>query len=491
MALKVGDDVKAALADVHQDASPTEWVVISYKSKDELHVLGSGTEGRLAAASALFQNDEAAFALIRYAHVVDKSKTSRFAFIDWTPESMKPTKKALVSTHKGQVKKLFEPIHVDLGCSDRGDVNEDTILAKIGAASGTSSAVVSGARAAELRPYSRTGPTFESKKGADFVPKAASSGKDMVTFGDAVKPALDNVRNDSSGVSWVVCGYGSEAVVDVIKSGAGDVSEFLDNLDNDNAQYGLARVSERFDKTDSVKFVFVTLIPESVKPIQRGKYSTHFGTVQKFFTPYHYEFTIGSKTELSKESIQEHIASYTGTKSHVLSPKAAQGVKSKASTAKPSSSGVKSPPKVDAKLKFVDEQVFKNALADLRNDSSTADYLVLALNDAMDLDVASAGSGGFSALISGIREDVPNFALLRFTDKIDKSMTVKFAYIVYIPSDYSPLKKARVGTMSGTIQDLLRPMHVDLFISTKDEITEADVLARVGAASGSKSAVRA
>jgi hypothetical protein len=70
-------------------------------------------------------------------------------------------------------------------------------------------------------------------------------------------------------------------------------------------------------------------------------------------------------------------------------------------------------------------------------------------------------------------------------------MTVKFAYIVYIPSDYSPLKKARVGTMSGTIQDLLRPMHVDLFISTKDEITEADVLARVGAASGSKSAVRA
>jgi len=69
------------------------------------------------------------------------AKTVKFVLIDWTPTGLKPLRKALISTHKGQVQQLMKPFHVNYSASDRNELNEHVILVKIGMASGTGSQV--------------------------------------------------------------------------------------------------------------------------------------------------------------------------------------------------------------------------------------------------------------------------------------------------------------------------------------------------------------
>jgi hypothetical protein len=60
-----------------------------------------------------------------------------FVQIDWTPDSLKPMRRALVSTHKEQVMSLLGPFQATVQCSDKQDLSTVAadIAAKLGMAS--------------------------------------------------------------------------------------------------------------------------------------------------------------------------------------------------------------------------------------------------------------------------------------------------------------------------------------------------------------------
>ncbi len=74
---------------------------------------------------------------VRRGHQVDLSYTAKFAYIDWTPDTLSPMRKALLTTHKGQAEKFFLPYHVFLKCNDMSGMTDSVIADKIEFASGT------------------------------------------------------------------------------------------------------------------------------------------------------------------------------------------------------------------------------------------------------------------------------------------------------------------------------------------------------------------
>jgi hypothetical protein len=258
---------------------------------------------------------------------------------------------------------------------------------------------------------------------------------------------------------------------------------------DDRVFYGLFRVNETFDKTVTTKFGFVKLLSAKVPPVRRAQISTHLGYVQRLLQPYHVEFYVDHAHEISSEIVALRLREVMGTKNKVLSEdgsKAHAAKKVDAAAARnpllPASAAV------DTSLVFTDEEELKSALKEVH--TSGADWALVAYTGKNTLDLVAKGAGGLSELLDKLQADAINFALLRLTERVDQSLTTKFVYIKWQPEAVSYMRKAEVSTKKGAIDDLFRPFHIDIFTSSKDDLSEAAIRDRLGAQSGAKSAVK-
>lgn len=467
-----------ALNQVHSDGSELEWVVAGYSSKDVLDVIATGTSGALTAVSEHFTPDGAVFALIRYPLLVDnKSANTRFAFIDWTPDTMNPMKKAMVSVHKGQIRTMFGQFHVDLVCSDLSDVSEELIMKRIGVASGTWNNIVG----AETTPVQ----TRPSRSSSASRPTRTPSHQESVNFSPDLKSFLETVRAGSN--TWIIAGYDSEEMLVPQQSGQGSLDDLLTAIDRDQVQYALATFSHSIDeKATAQRFVYVYQMPSSMSPMKRGKLSIHAGSVSAFFKPFHLEFSIGSADELSTSRILESAQNLSGTRSHVVE-RASPRPRGASSGARLSFGG----PASGAAFKYATDQenLVKSGIQAVHSDLGGCDWILCKVNEKDELTFVAQGQGGYDQLISSFEPERAYFAFLRVSDQIDRYLTTKFVLVTVVPENMSPMRKAKFGTMSGAIKDLFRPFHVDLVVSDCEELNEKEIQLKVGNASGSHSNV--
>ena len=110
--------------------------------------------------------------MLRSDYKVEMATTQKFSFIDWTPDTLKPMRRALVSTHKEQVISLLGPFQATVQCSDEQDLAgaANEISKKLGMASGM--ATPRAARAGRVA----TGETFlcDECRNADVSMDAAT-----------------------------------------------------------------------------------------------------------------------------------------------------------------------------------------------------------------------------------------------------------------------------------------------------------------------------
>jgi hypothetical protein len=310
------------------------FVVLGYSNPNTLTVLAEG-EGGLNEASASFPDDDCRYVLLKKEHKVEISKTVKFAFVDWTPVGMKPMRKATISTHKGQVKEIMKPFHVDLVASDKSELSDDLILEKIGMSSGTSSFVTdkkatSLPRKEDPKQASYTPPTGKagftpmsqrlSKSGESEIKQPMKASVQQITFNDeaSFKAALKAVRDDKQETNWVLGSYQGKNAVSFIGSGSGGVSELVTKLEDENINFGVIRVSENIDKSKTTKFVYIYWVPEAVKIMKKAEASARKGAIDAIFAPYHVDLTIQTKDELSDQIIMDKVSSASGSKSHIV-----------------------------------------------------------------------------------------------------------------------------------------------------------------------------
>jgi len=88
-------------------------------------------------------------------------------------------------------------------------------------------------------------------------------------------------------------------------------------LPNQNIFYGLVRVTDRIDQSETVKFVFVIWCGEKVPFVQKGKMTTHKGSISTLIGQFHNAINCSNFGEISEEIIFGKVTDASGTASHV------------------------------------------------------------------------------------------------------------------------------------------------------------------------------
>ena len=85
------------------------------------------------------------------------------------------------------------------------------------------------------------------------------------------------------------------------------------------------------------------------------------------------------------------------------------------------------------------------SIADVRSDGSTTNW-TLSLFEKDALRLIGSGSGGADELSTQLTADGVYYGLVRTTEQIDKSTTVKFVFISFLGENLGVMKKAKMST---------------------------------------------
>lgn len=501
--LKISSDIKDQIKEFRAGSvAANSWIVFGYEGKKKLTVVASG-EGYVNEIKEHLIPGECRYILIRKEWKVELANTTKFAFISWTPSvGIKPMRRAMLSIHRGQAKDILSPTHVTLEAEELSEVTEEEINGKFGFSSGTKVHVT------QTTPKKRGSVTRGDKKfvgsspgaakrnvnikpkytksGAAASPKKSKNRAIKFIDGAAITDAIVAVKADSNETDWMLAVYAEGGVkkMQLLETGSGGLEEMLSKLDSEHIFYGYFRVTEiNHDNITTVKFGYLKLMSPKVSPVKRARVATHRGFILEIFTPSHVEFDIGDPSEISAKLIMEGFAKASGTHSHITEKKESL-MANKMRVNKEVTHHVN----VDTErsMKFVDEGAFKDALKNVRDDSHDADWMLASYIKKNQIGLIGSGEGGLSQLVDALEDTKVNFGFLRVVEMVDRSTTVKFIFVKWMPRNISTMLKAEVATKKGVIDALFTPWHVDFFIETKDEISDELVKDKVAAAAGTR-----
>jgi hypothetical protein len=497
--------VEQALKDTASSAADQRslWLVLGYEDKNTLKVIAQG-EGDASSVTPYFEANECRFALVRCAYKVELANTVKMAYICWSPDSIPPMRKALLSIHKPQVQALMQPFHVFHEAKEQSDIENlvEVLDDKLGFSSGKKlhvatkegyAAVGGGIVAGPNKsPGARSSPTntFAGGKKEDLLPKVSTKSA-VLGFDDedAVRNAIKAVRDDANENDWCLIGYAPGNKVNILtlnSQGTGGADALAAALDTNNVWYGYFRQTEVIDRSTTVKFGMLTLMTQSISPIKRAKIATHRGFITELFAPFHVEFAINEPSEFNKDIVTAKIGASSG-QANFVSDKPESQLASKMYTSKKAEFLVAEPEKNKEKINWEDLDGLKAAIAAVRDDSNDTDFCLTtwsAKNNTMSL--VAQGNGGFEAIKSNSKSGQVEFALLRTTDQVDKTVAVKFVFLRVVPGNLPATAKAKIATKAGVIDPVFSPYHVDFVVESFDELSQEIIADKVAAMAGTK-----
>eukprot|EP00300_Choanocystis_sp_HF-7_P002767 c12101_g1_i1.p1 GENE.c12101_g1_i1~~c12101_g1_i1.p1 ORF type:complete len:360 (+),score=87.66 c12101_g1_i1:41-1120(+) len=128
-------DIKAAFQDVRSDATETNWLVVGYKGKNCIQLVGSGAGG-VDEMKSNFAEKGAMYGLYRTLEQIDQSQTVKFVYVMWQPDTIPLAEKAMLTTHKGALAELFAPFHTDFRITSLDEISPDIVRDKLSELSG-------------------------------------------------------------------------------------------------------------------------------------------------------------------------------------------------------------------------------------------------------------------------------------------------------------------------------------------------------------------
>jgi len=345
----------------------------------------------------------------------------------------------------------------------------------------------------------------------------------------SIQKTIQTARSADKGPEYfVVLKFqgGAGTMLEVAAEGAGGWVEASAQLKNEDGAYVFLRKDHKVEMAKTVKFAFVDWFPNGLKAMRRMQLSGLKKSVEDLCKPFHVGLSASDLSDVNQGMIDARIGFVSGTAVHVKdggaaaaaapaataaadapkaeetakaadapAPEVAKPVEAKKPVSKPSSGGVTAKPMVSSGstgIKFADGTALTDALKEIRDDKKETNWVVANYADKDTLALGGSGSDGFNGMIAKIADDIISFGLLRVTEMIDgKSKTTKFVYVKSIPPTVKPMKKAEITTRAGSIEKVFGQTHVVFDISQKGELSESAIMDKVGAASGSKSNVKA
>jgi len=123
-------------------------------------------------------------------------------------------------------------------------------------------------------------------------------------------------------------------------------------------------------------------------------------------------------------------------------------------------------------------------IKDVRNDASGVDWTYVTYAGttgaaAGQLKHGGSGQGGVNALKGHLPEDNIVFALLRVTDKIDMSVTVKFVWVNWVGEKTPRMMQSKLSVQLGSIKQFFQPFSTDMTVHKQEEVTQETIMERV------------
>ncbi|KAJ3415504.1 hypothetical protein HDV05_004706 [Chytridiales sp. JEL 0842] len=128
--VSIASDVAAVYEEVRADAIDTNWLLLEYAGEkiDELKLSGKGTGGFEEFKKNL-KDDQAAFGFVRMIVGNDElSKRAKFLFVTWCGPGVKVMRKAKLSVHIADVKKVLKSFSVEVSASSLDDLKDKDVI---------------------------------------------------------------------------------------------------------------------------------------------------------------------------------------------------------------------------------------------------------------------------------------------------------------------------------------------------------------------------
>ena len=486
--------VAEAIAELRSDATPVSVVLATFDPEnfkdEELRVAYKG-EGSIEEIVPHLPARDVAYGLVRKAFTHEKvgsvtADTVKFVWVSWRPEAGVPLKRKMkLSALDGKIRKLFSPFHVQIEATQTSEVSDGAVNELLESVTMTKNVVTDRKGAsmyrggASVQARTATSDASAAKMAFDSRVSAPMTSKGAVVSVDdesTLAATIAEYRSDSTATNWLLYSYADASLKKLTLAGKGEggLEELLAACPENAAAYGIFRFGEHIDLTVVPSFCFIMWLPKSISIVSRAKIATHKGTVTPFFRPFHKEFTVNDRTELTEAQALAEISALSGTKSHVVSASPARTAK----TVGPRSmlGGVS---RKTQSIKIADEDALQAAISDVRNDSSSANWMLAGHDSDMALTLISVGDDGLSGLKANLDDGQVQYALLRTVEQIDRSTVVKFLFVLYQGKGVSPLARAKLGTLKGAIVKEFGAFNAEVFCTDRGDLTEDMVADKV------------
>ena len=492
IAIPTDHPIRALIQDVRDNGNPTMWCLAKLDANLQLEAVGSGS-GKVDELAAKLTADTAYYGLVRTTETIDSTVNVKFCFLSYLGESVGPVKKGKITTFKGTLESVFHPYHVELlNCTSPSEVTMAAIEERLGEMFGGVKDAVKDEGVMRM-PGGRTVKVVTKQS---VAARTGVAEKQQVVLPPELSDAILDVRSDATATDWCLCGFDAKfEKLQMVGSGSGGLAELRANLSESNAHYGFARFKEVIDKSNvltadksSFKFVYITFIGDGVGPMKKGKITTLKGTITEAFEPFHVELlNATSPSEVTDEAVVDLIKSMTGEMRdvkegdghmrigqkvvHVAQHKTTNATVDKIAAGRvgaATDTGFES-----ARQSTQVSDAVKKAIADVRSNNDPSTWCVLGYDTGKQpsLVVVGSGTGDAESMHPLLAADSLLYALVRVTQQVDRSTTVKFALVSWVGEHVPPMRKAKLSTLRGAATEVLGSVHA--------EIMNADAVAAV------------
>lgn len=309
--------------------------------------------------------------------------------------------------------------------------------------------------------------------------------------------ALKDVRSNDIPTNWVLFTYSESGknTLELVGTGSGGVEELKSHLIESKMFYGLVRVTEKIDNSITVKFVFVLWCGTKVPFVQKGKMTTHKGSITQLIGQFHTDLNCSDPDEISEEIIMRKVTSASGTAVHVKDVQKSETQNSSSSLTQQRTTAPKTTSSATAKpasapgsasvVSWIDEDNIRAAIKAVRANNDETDWLLLTYEgNTTKIRLEATGSHGLEELTSHLKPDQVQYGLFRTTDTVDNTIAVKFVLILWVGEQVPFTRKARITTHKGEVTSFIGQYHVDCSCSNLQEINDDIIRDLVQRASG-------
>ncbi|XP_052063403.1 coactosin-like protein [Mytilus californianus] len=128
------ENIYDAYEDVRKDDSDTNWLVLTFDDANKIVLESTGAD--FGEFRDKFTDDARLFGYLKVISGDELSKRSKFVFITWIGPKVSVLKKAKMSADKGVVKEVIRNFAIEELFTDRSEVKEESIKAKVAKAGG-------------------------------------------------------------------------------------------------------------------------------------------------------------------------------------------------------------------------------------------------------------------------------------------------------------------------------------------------------------------